>query len=65
MSARERRLDFLVWWRCFRNSVYMTFSFRSAFNCPLSMWLSMMVSVGGKEGRRERGRESLRRAAWQ
>lgn len=45
MSARERKLDFLVWWRCFRNNVYMTFSFSSAFSWPLSIWLSMIVSV--------------------
>lgn len=46
MSARERRLDFLVWWRCFRSSVYMTFSFASAFSRPASIWLSVTVSGG-------------------
>lgn len=45
MSARERKLDFLVWWRCFLNNVYVTFSFSSAFSWPLSIWLSMIVSV--------------------
>lgn len=48
MSARERKLDFLVWWRCFRSSVYMTFSFRSAFNWPVSIWLSVIISVTGR-----------------
>lgn len=44
MSAKERRLDFLVWWRCFLSKVYMTFSFRSAFKRPLSIWLSVIIS---------------------
>ena len=48
MSASERKLDFLVWWRCFRSSVYMTFSFRSAFSWPDSIWLSVIISVGGR-----------------
>lgn len=48
MSARERKLDFLVWWRCFRSSVYMTLSFRSALSWPVSIWLSVITSVRGK-----------------
>lgn len=49
MSARERKLDFLVWWRCFRSKVYMTFSFRSAFSWPHSIWLSVINSVRGTD----------------
>lgn len=45
MSASERRLDFLVWWRCLRSSVYMTLSFSSAFSWPISIWLSVISSV--------------------
>lgn len=44
MSARERRLDFLVWWRCFRSNVNITLSFRSAFSWPISIWLSVIIS---------------------
>lgn len=51
MSARERKLDFLVWWRCLRSSVYMTFSFRSAFNWPVSIWLSVISSGRGTDWR--------------
>lgn len=46
MSARERRLDFLVWWRCFRSRVYITLSLRSAFSWPISIWLSVISSGG-------------------
>lgn len=49
MSARERRLDFLVWWRCFRSNVYITLSFRSAFSWPISIWLSVIISEEREE----------------
>lgn len=54
MSARERRLDFLVWWRCFRSNVYMTLSFSSAFSWPISIWLSVISSGGAERGERQK-----------
>lgn len=54
MSAKERRLDFLVWWRCFLSKVYMTLSFRSAFKRPFSIWLSVIISERNRVNSKQR-----------
>lgn len=55
MSARERRLDFLVWWRCLRSNVYITLFLRLALSWPISIWLSVICS----ERKEKQGRQTL------
>lgn len=48
MSASERWIGFLVWWRCFLSSTKLIFSFRSGGMRPSAICRSTMSSGTGK-----------------